>query len=180
MDTLLFFDLFSQKPTLKINGKPKLKNKYVAILGIFVLIGVIILSIILSLDILSKNSLTVMQNISSNKFVNITLDSSLPIAIIITNNIGREIPDADRVYEINSIYTSYKPENFTHPNTNFRSHYINNTECKYKRLEGGKDDKFENLYKISKSMKCFDLKPYNVSIYRNENPGLPQAYLQFF
>jgi len=180
MKFLYFFDLFSKKPKLKIDGESKIKNIYVALLGLFVMIGIFIVSIILSLDIFYKKTINIIQNTASNKFNNITLDTSIPISLIVTNNLGIEFVDHDRIFQIESRYLTFIPNNLTNPSENLKMIKINSTKCKYKRLEGDQEFKFENLYKIYKTMKCFDLKPYNIQIFGDENPGLPISYLHFF
>jgi hypothetical protein len=180
MKFLFYFDLFSQKPTLKINGDSKIKNIYVAVLGLFVIIGVLIVSIILSLDIFNKSIVNIIQNIVSNRYINITLDTSIPISIFVTDNFGEEFNDHDRIYELEARYSTYIPTNSQNPRENLQIIKIKNTKCEYKRLEGDVESKYDNIYKISKTMKCFDLKPYNIHIFGDENPGLPQGLLQFY
>jgi hypothetical protein len=181
MGCLFLFDLFSQKPRLKINGEPKVKNMYVAVLGLFVLIGITIISIVLSFDIFNKNTIHVIQNTVSNKFTNITLDTSNQISMFLTNNLGQEIEDYDRIFQIEAKYYTYFPSNNTTSNIrDLKFMTINRTKCEYKRLDGDKEDNIQNVYIKMKSLKCFDLKPYNIHIFGNENPGLPLSSLQFF
>jgi hypothetical protein len=174
------FDLFSQKTALKIDGEPKVKNIFIAILGLFVLICVLIVSIILFLDIFYKSTISIIQNTVSNKFNKVTLDSSTPISIVLNNNFLKEFIDHDRIFQIEARYSTYFPNYFINPKSNLKIIDINSTKCQYKRLEGDQESKYENIYKIYKKMKCFDLKPYKINIFGDENPGLPQGLLHFF
>jgi hypothetical protein len=166
---------------MKINGEPKVKNIYVAVLGLFVLIGIIIISIILSFDIFDKNTINVIQNTVSNKFTNITLDTSNQISMFLTNNLGEELEDSDRIFQIEARYFTYFPSNnATSTTRNLKFMTINSTKCEYKRLDGDKEDIFRIAFIKMKSLKCFDLKSYNLHLFGNENPGLPLSNLQFY
>ena len=144
------------------------------------MIGVLIVSIILSLDIFNKNSINILQNTVSNKFVNITLDTSSQISLFLTNSFGEEIEDNDRIFDIQVRYSTYILTNIRDNLQNLKIMNINSTKCQYKRLEGDKDNNYQNLFQIVKSVKCYDLSPYNIHIFGDENPLLPQGILQFF
>jgi hypothetical protein len=165
---------------MKIDGELKIKNMYVAILGLLVMIGVLICIIILTLDIFNKRTMNIIQNTVSNKLNNITLDTSNPISIIVTNNLGMEYNEADRIYDIQARYVTYIPSNIQNPMENLKIKEINSTKCQYKKLEGDQELLYGNVFKMFNSIKCFDLKPYNMHIFGDENPGLPQGILQFF
>jgi hypothetical protein len=80
MSFLYFFDIFSRKPRLKINGNTRLSSKVVAIFGIFMLAGFIAIIAYLSSVVINKTTFNIIENTYSKTFNNITLDNENPIS----------------------------------------------------------------------------------------------------
>ena len=80
MSFLYFFDIFSRKPRLKINGNTRLSSKVVAIFGIFMLAGFIGIIAYLSSVVINKTTFNIIENTYSKTFNNITLDNENPIS----------------------------------------------------------------------------------------------------
>ena len=178
MEYVYFFDQFSRKPKLKINGKSRLSNIYISILGIFVILGYLVTGLILSLNVMSKETFYMIENTDSKMFNNFTLDTQIPLSVIVSNMVGVELKDPERIFDLKLKYFQYTPEK-ENQTANYFVQDIEDTKCTFKKLAGDTDDKYENLFKIYKQMKCYDLKPYNISIYGEDNGG-PHSTLVFW
>jgi len=179
MECIKFFDIFSRIPKLKVDGKERLSSIYVSVLGIFILIGYLIFALILSLDIFKKETFYMIENTNSKTFNNFTLDTKIPVSALITNNLGVELKDHERIFNMKLRYFEYFPDTLNQ-NANYKITIIDHVKCTYNKLAGDTDVKYEDHFKIYKTRKCFDLKPYNISIFGEDSPGTPQGSLVLY
>jgi hypothetical protein len=179
MECLYLFDIFSRKPKLRINGQTRLRSAYVSILGIFVVLGFIIVSTILTYSILIKKTFNIIENRNSKTFSNYTFNNEIPISTFVTDNLGIELKDHNRIINTKLKYFQFYA-NSIDQTTNLITTDIPEVNCTYKKLEGDIVDKYENIFNFTKTMTCFDLKPYNVNIFGEHSPGIPHGFLVVF
>ena len=178
MECIKFLDLLTDKLQIKIDGNSKKTNIYSSLLGLFVLLGLIIYTLLRSLDILNKTSMYIIENNTFKNYNDLLIHTKKPFALIVTDNLGYEFDNADRIYEIKAKYFDYYPKNKSQ-DQNVKMIDLKNTTCKDLYSDGDNDD-IKNLY-IFQNIKCFDTKQYNISIFGSENqPVSPHSSLHFY
>jgi hypothetical protein len=177
MKHVYLFDIFSRKPKLKIDGNVRLSSKYVSLFGIGALLAYIAIAIYLSIQILQKSSMFMLENtISRTSFQNFTFDTDIQFKSVLTDALGAPIPDQDRVFDLRLDNFHFIPSNTS---SNLKITRINYANCDQNILPGD-DEKLKLNYELyNKFMKCFDLKPFNISIFGDNDPTSPQGSLVF-
>ena len=180
MSWIYFFDIFSRKPRLKINGNSRLSSKLVSILGIILLVGYIGISLYLTSRVVYKETFNIIENTKTKDYNNFKLDNENPLSFAVTNNQGIEIKDYERVFDMKLIYFEFTT-NLKNRTSTTKATNIKRSQCTYKKLPGDNIEIFEDLYKLyNNSIHCFDLKPFNVSIFGEDSPGVPHGFLVFY
>ena len=177
MQWLYFFDIFSRKPKLKIKGQNRLQSIYVSILGIFVLFGFLIVASILTHNVVIKKTFNIIENSNSKTFSNYTFDTEILLSAVVSDLMGAELKNYSQIVEVKLKYFQFYIDsiNYTTITTD-----IPRVNCTYKKLQGDIFDTYEKLFEVSKTLECFDLKPYNVNIFGEHSPGIPHGFLVFY
>jgi hypothetical protein len=180
MSFLYFFDIFSRKPRLKINGNTRLSSKVVAIFGILLLAGFIGIIAYLSSEVINKKTFNIIENTYSKTFNNITLDNENPISFLLVDTQGNEIENYERIFDMKLNHFQFATKSTINSTGNNIITNIKRSKCTYKKLPGDIIQRYEEIYRVyNKSMHCFDLKPYNLSIFGEDSPN-PHGFLVFY
>jgi len=163
-----YLDLFSQTPTLKINGKEKLTSIFGSIVGFLSLCITIIGLVYFSHDYFAKLTFSVNFFIDTGVSPKIDL-KKFKLAILITDLMGNELPDKERIFSLNALYWDiFLPG----PNDNNPQSLIPTEIPKIKCFEYKNDSLFKNETDfLGKKFKtdCFDFESLNKSLYGNNN-----------
>jgi hypothetical protein len=180
MSYIYLFDIFSRKPKLKINGNTRLSSKVVAIFGIFLLAGFIAIIGYLSSEVINKKTFNIIENTYSKTFNNITLDFENPISFLVADTQGNEIKDYERIFDMKLLHGQFGTKSAINSTGNGIITNIERSKCTYKKLPGDNNQRYEEIYRAyNKSMHCFNLKPYNLSIFGEDSPN-PHGFLIFY
>jgi hypothetical protein len=180
MSFLYSFDIFSRKPRLKINGNTRLSSKVVAIFGILLLAGFVAIIAYLSSEVLNKKTFNIIENTYSKTFNNITLDYENPISFTLTDIQGNEIINYERIFDMKLKHFDVFTKSTLNSTGNIIITNIERSKCTYKKLPGDVIQRYEEIYRAyNKSMHCFDLKPYNISIFGEDSPS-PHGFLLLY
>ena len=180
MNFIYTFDIFSRKPRLKIDGNSRIRNIYISIIGIFLILGYIAVTIYLSSNLMGRENFNIIENTNSKTFNNITLDDDFQIIAILTDMLGVELIDHKRIFDLQLHYFLFFPGS-SNQTSNTINTKISNKNCKHKRLPGDEDDTIEKkIRNYNSSIKCYDLNSYNLSILGDDNPLNTQGSLVFY
>ena len=180
MNFIYTFDIFSRKPRLKIDGNSRIRNIYISIIGIFLILGYIAVTIYLSSNLMGRENFNIIENTNSKTFNNITLDDDFQIIAILTDMLGVELIDHKRIFDLQLHYFTFFPGS-SNQTSNTINTKISNKNCKHKRLPGDEDDTIEKIIRnYNSSIKCYDLNSYNLSILGDDNPLNTQGSLVFY
>ena len=97
-------DQYSPKPELKVNGNKRFDNLFGKLMGIFIILSNIIFTSVLFTRLLKKGELNILLNIENDLNGEINLIDDFPYEFHLTNTLGEEYEEPDRLYEIKINY----------------------------------------------------------------------------
>lgn len=152
-----FFDLFSQTPSLKINGNNRLKTNFGAVIGIFSIIILITgISFILSEYFLNL-SLNVYSYVDNSKDPDIDI-SKLKMSFLITDLMGREFEEPERLFSIEAKHWDFFiPEDGNKTRQAIKIQNLKKIKCNEYVNNDLMDSKFEKFSKLH-NVTCLDFK----------------------
>lgn len=165
-----YFDLLSEKPELKINGNSRFHSYFGNFIGILLFVFTFIVTIIFINDIFKKKKYSIIYNVDNRQDPDISLNTKY-IGLLITDLLGKEIPNYSRVYEIKAKFWQF---NLTKAfQSNGTLEYISATEinqisCQkaYPHLINmNNQDTFKYAGLLIKSAVCLDLSDTYVNFY---------------
>ena len=161
-----FFNLFSQSPALKINGESRATSIFGSIIG-FLICSILIgaTSIILN-DFFARLNFTLNSYTDNSAIPDIKL-KNFKIGFILSDLMGKEFPDAERLFTISAMYWDIFIPKFTSNQTKQMSivsyEPIPTIKCNQYRNDTIFKDNFE---KISEgyNMTCLDIPGINKTL----------------
>lgn len=176
MKNLRFFDQLSKKPELLINGNARPLNYLGIFFGLGLISSLIISFIICIFLIIQRGKINVIYNVESN-LDNFIEFNDVQFSLIPTDNNGNNIKDADRLYELKSLFVDYeiidkKPKLIVKP--------IPLEECEnnYNKIGAFNDSLMINAYK--KIARCLNMKKNNITLHGNTIPGNAFSTINFY
>jgi hypothetical protein len=100
---LSFFNLFSQKPSFRINGEKRPNTVFGIIIGIITIPILFVGVVYILYDFFSHSNYTINSYIDTSSSPNIDLND-FKLGFLLVNPEGKPFPDHDRIYKINALY----------------------------------------------------------------------------
>lgn len=161
-----FFNLFSQGPTLKINGKSKATSIFGSIIGFLICSILIGATSIILYNFFARLNYTLNSYTDNSAIPDIKLNN-FKIGFVLSDLMGKEFPDAERLFTISAMYWDIFIPKFTSNQTKQMSivsyepiptikcnQYMNNTIFK---------DNFEKMSE-GYNMTCLDIPSMNKTL----------------
>jgi len=158
-------DNLSIKPELKVNGETRFHTNLSVILSLISAMGIVAISCIFMNEWLSKKKINLVYNLDSRKYSTISLEGK-HLAVLVTDTNGIDIPDYDRVMNIEFKYLQVViPTGTNNPSANSMPLVTYTTvpanDCKtYEKL----NPVFGYANKNFKNTVCFDFEKNKVSL----------------
>lgn len=160
---LKFFDLFSQTPSLQVNGNSRLTTTFSAIIGLFAIMTIISGISIILYDFFSRFSYSINSYIDNSLEPNIDI-SKLKISFLITDLIGREFPDHERLFSIKAKHWEfYIPEIGKNISDSIKINEIQKINCNQYKNNNLMNEKFE-MYSKLHNITCLDFENINKNL----------------
>lgn len=152
----LTFDLFSQTPSLKINGGTRASTKFGSLIGIFSIIALLSGITFILLKFFGGFDFDVNSFIDNSIKPNIDL-SKMKIGIHLLDKRSKEFEEAERIFSIQArLWNFYMPEgNFTIPKVKYQE--IKIIKCNEYKKNNLFSYELEQYSKIFKDLYCLDL-----------------------
>jgi len=161
---LKFFNLFSQKPSLRINGEIRPASIFGSIIGFFSILSTVPVIFYLLFEYFSRLNFTI--NSHTDNMIRPEIDlKKFKLGFALTDAMGREIPDADRLFQMFSkFWDLYVPEPGSNRSHSVKVQDVNFIKCNEHRNNTLFSDYFSASTDKIKSLSCLDLDTLNQNL----------------
>lgn len=151
------FNIFSQSPSLRINGESRPFSIFGSIIGFFTLITLLIGIFFILLDYFSQLNFKLNSYIDQSARPDIDL-KDFKLAYLLVEPNGKDIKDIDRLFKISAMFWDiYLPKFGENKTQEIDITPIKNIKCnEYKNGTEHKEE-FDNFHKIYETMICLDI-----------------------
>jgi len=161
-------DILSSQPLMKINGNQKFTTKLTITLSLTCIITIIVLSLFIVLDVVSRNNFTMFYNLDNRQFSRIKVNQT-QTALILFDPVGNEFAEHDRYFNfLVKFWNVTVPDKTNFENDSKNKNFFptikiidlplkNCSQMNYPKL----NHVFINLSKAYKSAQCIDFSSFN-------------------
>ncbi len=117
-------DIISSKPEIKVKGKSRFVTTFGKIISFLCIIVIMGFSIFILLDVIKRQSLSVLYNLDNRNIPSIKINES-QIALLLVDALGNEITEHDRYYNFMVKFWKVEvPKNYSQNTTDFKQNYL--------------------------------------------------------
>jgi len=119
-----YIDILSFKPQLKINGQSRYITPFGKIINFVCIIIIFVLSIFITMDLISRQSFSVIYNLDNRELPSIKINES-QIALLLIDALGNEITEHDRYFNFMVKFWKVEiPSDYSQNTTDYKQTYL--------------------------------------------------------